>query len=126
MAYELGIFFFLIGITSVVLLIEKDDTFIYFASLIGLAALAFYATNITYGWLFPLSGFVSGLILAHLARDELDIGKPWIVGLACVSAVWGVVSWILRETISAQMSLYMICAIIPSLFPLAALGKRKL
>jgi hypothetical protein len=126
MAYELGIFFFIVGITSIVLFIEKDDTFIYFASLIGLVALAFYISQATYSGLFPISGFVSGLILASLARDELNIGKPWIVGLACVSAVGGVVSWILGEKILTQMSLYMICAIIPSLFPLVLLGKRKI
>ena len=113
--YELLIGVVLLIATLVVVIINRDDTLVYFLGIIGFSVLGFYLGNFSSVFVVSLSGLAFGILLRHLAHDELKIGRMWIISVAVISAVGIIVSLLFKEMIYLHTSLFLLLLCIPSL-----------
>lgn len=113
--YELILFGVLTVITLILVIIQRDDTFLYFMSVIGIVTLAFFIGQSTHMALFIASGLVSGLLLARIAHDELQVGVTWFVMLSAACFLLGIVGLMLAMPVYTITAAFMLLVCLPSL-----------
>lgn len=113
--YELLIGVVLLISTLIVVIINKDDTLVYFLGIIGFSVLGFYLGDFSSVFVVSLSGIAFGMLLRHLAHDELKTGRIWITSVVVISTIGIIVSLLFKEMVYLHTSIFLLLLCIPSL-----------